>query len=74
VTVEVKVPTPTVIQPPAELLAPFSMPLPVFVSPSDPAASSALTVEQERALRAWVEERASRWEAFLAGVKSLSAK
>lgn len=71
---EVKVPTPVIVMPPPELLAPFTMPPPKFVAPSDPKASSALTVEEERALRAREEERASRWEALLAWVKSLMAK
>lgn len=71
---EIKVPTPVIVLPPAELLAPFRMPLPIFVSPSDPNASSALTVEEERAMRAWVEERASRWEAIIAWLQSLQTK
>lgn len=54
-TVEVKVPVPFKVAPPAELMAPLQVDLPVFVSPSDPAASSALTVENERKLRALIE-------------------
>lgn len=55
-TVEVRVPVPVKAEPPAELLAPLKVPLPVFVAPSDPNASSALTAEGERLLRALLEE------------------
>lgn len=65
--VEVQVPTPFKVQPPPELLAPFKIPLPVFVAPSDPEASSALTAEGERLLRGLVEEilqRLAAWKAW----------
>lgn len=55
-TVEVRVPVPVKAEPPAELLAPLRVPLPVFVAPSHQAASSALTAEGERLLRALIEE------------------
>lgn len=53
---EVKVPVPFKVQPPPELLAALKIPLPVFVAPSDPAASSALTADGERMLRGLIEE------------------
>lgn len=65
--VEVQVPTPFKVQPPPELLLPFKIPLPVFVAPSDPEASSALTVENERLLRGLIEEllqRLAAWKAW----------
>lgn len=64
---EVQVPVPFKVQPPPELLAALQMPLPIFVAPSDPAASSALTVEGERLLRGLIEEllqRISAWKAW----------
>jgi len=72
--VEVKVPVPTVIQPPPELLQPIKIPLPVFVAPSDPKASSALTAEGERLLRGMLEELAAWREAVLAYWKTLAEK
>lgn len=54
--VEVLKPIPVKAPPPAELLTTVSSPLPVFVAPSDPLASSALTVDGERVLRALLEE------------------
>lgn len=53
--------------PPAELLAPLTPPLPTVVPPQDPAASSALTAEGERLLRALLAElltRIAAWEAW----------
>lgn len=64
---EVKVPVPVKAEPPAELLAAVSPLLPIFVMPSDPQASSALTVEGERALRGLIEEllqRLAAWKAW----------
>lgn len=64
---EVKVPVPVLLEAPSELLAPFTTRPPVFVAPTDPLASSALTVEEERALRAaWFERvtRVAAWEAW----------
>ena len=66
-TVEVKVPVPVRVPPPAELLALVRPPLPAFVIPTDPGASSALTVEGERLLRALIEDlltRIAAWEAW----------
>ncbi len=62
--VEVRVPVPVKPEPPAELLTPLKMPLPVFVAPSDPLASSALTVESERLLRGLIEELLQRIKAW----------
>jgi hypothetical protein len=56
VTVDVLTPVPFKAPPPPELLAPLTIPLPVFVAPTDPAASSALTAEGERLLRGLIEE------------------
>lgn len=64
---EVQVPVPFKVQPPPELLAALQMPLPIFVAPSDPAASSALTVEGERLLRGLIEDllqRIAAWKAW----------
>lgn len=63
-TVEVLVPTPTKVAPPAELLAAVKPPLPVFVSPTDPMATSGLTAEGERMLRGLIEELLGRLEAW----------
>jgi hypothetical protein len=65
-TVEVKVPTLVQRVPPAELLAPLAPPLPVFVAPESPDASSALTAEGERLLRALIEDLLTRIEAWKA--------
>lgn len=63
-TVEVKVPVPVRVDPPVELLAPLRPALPVFVEPSDPAASSALTTEGERLLRGLIQDLLNRIEAW----------
>lgn len=52
------------VMPPTELLEALQPPLPLFVTPSDPAASSALTAEGERLLRALIQEMKSRIEAW----------
>lgn len=65
--VEVKVPVAVRRVPPQELLVAAKPPLPVFVAPTDPEASSALTAEGERLFRALVEEmlgRIAAWEAW----------
>lgn len=53
--VEVDRPVPYRVPPPPELLAPLKLVLPVFVSPSDPEATSALTAEGERIYRQVLE-------------------
>lgn len=66
-TVEVKVPTPVARTPPAELLIKIAAPLPVFVAPEQAEASSALTAEGERLLRALIEDlltRIAAWETW----------
>jgi hypothetical protein len=63
-TVEVKVPVTVQRKPPAELLAPLQPPLPQFVEPANPEASSALTAEGERLLRGLIEELLTRIEAW----------
>lgn len=66
-TVEVKTPVPFKAQPPAELLASRPIPIPVFVAPSDPKASSALTPDGERLLRGLIEEllgQIAAWKAW----------
>lgn len=63
-TVEVSVPVPVKLTPPAELLAPVNPPLPTFISPFDPEATSALTAESERLLRGLIEELLQRLEAW----------
>lgn len=65
--VEVQVPVPIVRRPPPELLEPLRAELPEFVSPAAPAASSALTPEGERRLRALLvllKARVKAWEAW----------
>jgi hypothetical protein len=68
-TVEVMVPVAVRPVPPAELLEPLKFILPVFVAPSDPSASSALTAEGERLLRGLVEELIAHLEAWKAWAK-----
>lgn len=66
-TVEVKVPVLVQRMPPPELLAPLAPPLPMFVAPSDPLASSALTIEGERLLRGMLEDlrrRIDEWKVW----------
>ena len=67
-TVEIKVPVPVRVEAPAELLAPYRpTKLPVFVQPAAPAASSALTADGEKALRAIIEDLTARdaaWRAW----------
>jgi hypothetical protein len=66
-TVTVEVPVFVRATPPAELVAASVAPsdgLPVFVSPSDPAATSAMTEEGERALRLWILELNARLDAW----------
>lgn len=62
------VPVPVHRDPPAALLAPVDGgPVPVFVAPTDPAASSALTAEGERRLKEWLlalRERCEAWRAW----------
>lgn len=67
--VEVRVPVPVVRRPPPELLEPLRAELPEFVPPAAPAASSALTPEGERRLRALLvllRARVRAWEAWAA--------
>lgn len=63
---EVKVPVAVRREPPPELLVRPMPPLPLFVAPTDPAASSALTADGERLLRALIEELLGRLEAWRA--------
>lgn len=63
---EVKVPVAVRREPPAELLVRPMPPLPIFVPPTDPAASSALTADGERLLRALIEELLGRLDAWRA--------
>ena len=70
-TVYVDRPVPVKRQPPAELMALRGQlgPLPVFVDPGDPAATSALTPDGERRLRALLEQLVTgleAWEAWAA--------
>lgn len=64
--VEVQVPMPFRVMPPPELLAPITPPLPMFISPFDPDATSALTAEGERLLRALIEELLGKLRAWQA--------
>jgi hypothetical protein len=68
-TVEVQVPVVVKATPPAELLAPVKSPLPVFISPFDPNATSALTAEGERLLRGLIEDLLQRLQAWQAWAK-----
>ena len=67
-TVTVEVPVQVRVEAPAELLAPYRPAmLPVFVQPGDPKASSALTADGEKALRAIIEDLTARdaaWRAW----------
>jgi len=66
-TVEVKVPVPVKAVPPVELTAPLAARPPVFVTPADPKAASALTADGERGLKTLLLELLTRvraWEAW----------
>lgn len=67
-TVQVKVPVPVARTPPIELSAPYAPDkLPKFVSPADPAATSALTREGEIALKLLIHDllvRDGSWRAW----------
>jgi hypothetical protein len=66
-TVEVKVPVAVRAVPPAELTAPLAAdPLPAFVAPTDPAATSALTAAAERDLQQLLLELFTRLRAWTA--------
>lgn len=66
-TVTVEVPVPVRVAPPAELTAPFvPETLPTFVSPADPAATSALTAAGETKLRLLIFDLTARIEAWRA--------
>ena len=63
----VQVPVVVHATPPPELTAPLAPTLPVFIDPRLPAASSALDTENERILRALVNDLLARiiaWEAW----------
>lgn len=61
----VEVPVPVRREPPAELVAPYRPDsVPAFVEPSDPSASSALTPEGERQMRALLNDLMARDEAW----------
>ncbi len=63
----VQVPVVTHATPPPELTGPLTTTLPVFIDPRLPAASSALDTENERVLRALVNDLLARiiaWEAW----------
>jgi hypothetical protein len=67
-TIEVRVPVQVIPEPPPELLAPIKAPLPEFVPPDDPAASSALTSEGEQRLKRLLvilHGRSLAWEAWV---------
>lgn len=67
-------PVPVRAEAPPELLAPFEPgELPEFVSPQDPAASSALTPEGEARLKRLVLELLSRFEALRAWAGAASS-
>jgi hypothetical protein len=66
---ETRVNVPVAVRPapPAELTAPLPVePLPVFVAPTDPAATSALTPEAERNLQQLLLELLTRLRAWAA--------
>lgn len=65
--VEAKIPVPVKVKAPDDLMAPLTSPLPVFIAPTDPLASSALSAEGERTLRGLVEDllgRLAAWKAW----------
>ena len=65
--IEVKVPVLVARTPPPELFGVLTSELPVFVAPNDAQASSALTTEGERLLRALLNDlltRIAAWEAW----------
>ncbi|MDF1625683.1 MAG: hypothetical protein P1U84_05300 [Parvibaculaceae bacterium] len=63
---EVYIPVPAAREVPAVLLEPVSADRPHFVSPADPAATSALTAEGERALKGLLLALQGRIEAWKA--------
>lgn len=69
-TVEVQVPVPVRADAPAELTAPPDLPMPAFVLPAHPDATSAVTAEGETRLRGMLLELFAReraWRAWAAG-------
>lgn len=65
-TVEVRVPVAVERAAPAALLAPIAHRPPTFIAPTDPAATSALSAEQEGVLRDWIAELIARDRAWRA--------
>jgi len=66
----VTVPVPVQAAPPPALLAPVALPLPVFVAPAEASASSCLTPEGERRLKALLLEYLTRTRAWAAWATS----
>ena len=67
---EVKVPVEVMATPPAELLAPIAVATPVFISPSDPEASSALSKDNEEKLKRLIldyHDRELAWRSWSGG-------
>lgn len=64
--IRVEIPVATRAQPPAELLAPLSPERPVFVAPTDPRATSALTADGEKLLRRMLIDLTVRLDAWRA--------
>lgn len=63
----IEIPVATKAVPPPELTAPMVSQLPLFINPALPAASSALDTENERVLRALINDLINRiiaWEAW----------
>lgn len=68
--IEVMVPIEVMATPPAELLAPIEVATPVFISPADPEASSALSVDNEERLKRLIldyYDRELAWRAWSGG-------
>jgi hypothetical protein len=65
-TITVQVPVARPLTPPPELTAPLTAPLPVFVAPTTPAATSALTPAGERDLQQLLLELFTRLRAWTA--------
>lgn len=64
--VDVAVPVPMRAQPPKELMQPVIANTPIFISPKDPSATSALNPEGELALRVMIAQLITRLHAWRA--------
>lgn len=70
VVTEVQVPIEIKAAPPTELFVPIQTIVPMFIEPTDTTASSALSVEDERLLRALINDLITRIQAWEAWAKT----